>query len=96
MATPVPPPGEPNRGESDDIQTLYDYPEESGPVAKEERGRWGSKVEFVLACLGNMVGLGNVWRFPYLAYENGGGLLLVSSSICPLINCPVNSQSSYS
>ncbi|XP_061682411.1 sodium- and chloride-dependent GABA transporter 2-like [Syngnathoides biaculeatus] len=43
----------------------------------QERGHWGNKVEFVLATAGNIVGLGNVWRFPYLCYKNGGGAFLV-------------------
>ncbi|KAG9339279.1 hypothetical protein JZ751_023979 [Albula glossodonta] len=43
----------------------------------QERGQWGSKIEFFLAMAGNIIGLGNVWRFPYLCYKNGGGVFLV-------------------
>ncbi|XP_051270749.1 sodium- and chloride-dependent GABA transporter 2-like isoform X2 [Dicentrarchus labrax] len=43
----------------------------------QEREQWGSKVEFILAVAGHIVGLGNVWRFPYLCYKNGGGVFFI-------------------
>jgi NSS family neurotransmitter:Na+ symporter len=40
------------------------------------RGKWGSKIGFILAASGSAVGLGNLWRFPYTAGENGGGVFV--------------------
>ncbi|XP_034404112.1 sodium- and chloride-dependent GABA transporter 2-like isoform X1 [Cyclopterus lumpus] len=53
-----------------------------------ERGHWGSKVEFLLAVAGNVVGIGNVWRFPYLCYKNGGGAFLVPYLVF-MVTCAV-------
>ncbi|MCK4269770.1 MAG: hypothetical protein KAW93_04745, partial [Methanogenium sp.] len=42
-----------------------------------EKERWSSGTTFVLAAVGAAIGIGNVWRFPYICYSNGGGAFLI-------------------
>lgn len=56
----------------------------------EKRESWGSRFGFIMAAAGFSVGLGNIWRFPYLTGENGGGaFLLVYILICLVIGIPL-------
>jgi NSS family neurotransmitter:Na+ symporter len=44
---------------------------------EQKRGAFSSRKVFILAAIGSAVGLGNIWRFPYVAYENGGGAFII-------------------
>jgi NSS family neurotransmitter:Na+ symporter len=46
-------------------------------VAEEQRDQFGSKLGFIMAAIGSAIGLGNIWRFPYVVYDNGGGAFLL-------------------
>lgn len=49
------------------------------------RAQWGSRLGFILAAAGSAVGLGNLWKFPYVTGENGGGVFVLAYLVCVLV-----------
>ena len=66
---------------------ILEEPEEQG------RDRWSRKIEFLFACIGFCVGYGNIWRFPYMCFKNGGGMVLINRSIDMAINQSIKQAS---
>jgi len=56
----------------------------------QPRGQWSGKLGFILAAAGSAVGLGNLWKFPYITYENkGGAFVLVYIAAVALVGLPI-------
>ncbi|WP_299524053.1 sodium-dependent transporter [uncultured Methanobrevibacter sp.] len=51
----------------------------------KDKNEWGSNLSFLLAMIGSAVGLGNIWRYPYVLYSNGGGAFLIPYIVAILI-----------
>lgn len=60
-----------------------DKPKTLQAIAKDTRddeatrGKWKNKAEFLMSCISMSIGFGNIWRFPFVALENGGGAFLI-------------------
>lgn len=62
---------------------------------EEERGQWGNKLDFLFSCISVSVGLGNVWRFPYLCYQNGGGNTIIHKPSCDMCSRSISKISIF-
>jgi len=57
---------------------------------QQKREQWNSKIGFILAAAGSAIGLGNIWKFPYITGQNGGASFIIVYLICiAIIGLPV-------
>lgn len=69
---------------------MANAPATGSPSRKSLHGQWSSRFAFILAVTGSAVGLGNIWKFPYIAGQNGGGAFVLVYLLCVfLIGMPV-------
>ncbi|XP_055685586.1 sodium-dependent nutrient amino acid transporter 1-like isoform X2 [Lutzomyia longipalpis] len=68
-----------------EITEVRDPGESEAQEGAENRATWGNSIEFLMSCISMSVGLGNIWRFPFIAYENGGGAFLIPYIIVLII-----------
>ncbi|XP_075168702.1 lithium-inducible SLC6 transporter isoform X2 [Haematobia irritans] len=57
----------------------------TGDTSTRPKETWGNDIEFLFSCISLSVGLGNIWRFPYIAFQNGGGTFVIPYLIVLLI-----------
>ncbi len=64
--------------------------DERGYQVTAKRAQWGSRAGFILAAAGSAIGLGNLWKFPYITYENNGGaFVLVYLAAIVVVGTPI-------
>lgn len=69
--------GRPSLQKGEDYEKQSNSSNEKDGEEAPQRAMWGNQIEFLMSCIATSVGLGNVWRFPFVAFENGGGAFLI-------------------
>lgn len=66
-------------------KTFLRFDKSTSKENKAQAETWGNEIEFLFSCISLSVGLGNVWRFPFIAFQNGGGTFVIPYLIVLLL-----------